>query len=99
MIEHMLLKSKSSTAGATCGAKWENLPGVDTWWFLCLELSPQEAKQGFILWKQPHLMKHALNIAADSDGVLSEAQQHTHQTGAQGGARQQQLIEIFLPCM
>lgn len=55
---------------------------------LPVELSPQKAKQGSILWKQPHLMKHALNIAADSDGVLSEAQQHTHQTGAQGGARQ-----------
>lgn len=77
----MLSKCKGSTAGAICGAKWKDLSSVDAGWILCLQVTPQEAKQRLIFREQPQLMDHGLDSATDSNVVLAEAQQYSYQTG------------------
>lgn len=67
VVKHMFLQRESGTAGTTRTAKWKDVPGEDARWLLCLQVSPEEAKQGPSLKKQPHLMKHALDVTANSN--------------------------------
>ena len=52
------LESVDRTAGAGGGAKWENLPLIHSWRGSAIQVTPEEAKKGFVLGQEAHLVEH-----------------------------------------
>jgi len=48
---------------------------VNRWWFIGLQIPPQEPQQGLVSVQQANLVEHPLYISAYCDSMLSETQE------------------------
>lgn len=88
----MSLQSICCTAWAAGGPEGQNLPLVDLGLFICLHVSPQEARDRFVSSKQEYLVEHTSNVTTDCHAVLVKSQEHSQQGRAKGRTLEQLII-------